>query len=1411
MPSEDITLYAIYKKELKATYKLGTGIYKIGKENDSCFIYNNESSCTLTLPNIEVKEGYIVDGWYDEEENKKSVGDEIALTENVIYTAKAVDKASPTITLTPNSKNVYVKSQEVVLTIRDEDSGLKANQEVYYGWSISNEDEPTSWNYVTTENEEGAKEATVTISSLSKVTGIYYLWIKEGTLSDVNGNLNKEVISGEFKFDNTLPMLNVTTSKTTRSITVVADAEDDSGISKYEYSIDNGETWIDGGIKNTYTFTDLVYDTYEIKVKVTDGVGLTNETHLGISPNLIETPTFTEDTIGIVTINFPKECEEEYVCSYIKNDETEVTVKTMTQEVVFDSDGTLIAKITDGLNYITSSVYNVIVTIDTELAYEEDTYKEYNVIKDGYYKIELWGAQGGSQNGILGGNGSYTSGEIYLEEGEKLYFYIGENSNENPNGAYNGGGIGSSSTDTGGNAGIVGGSGGGATDVRLVSGEWNDTSSLRSRIMVAAGGGGASNYGLTAVGGNGGDLIGESGKTSKFHSGVTSAYTNPTGGKQTVGGSGGIGTNTGSAGAFGYATSEKLCGGGSGSGYYAGGTSTCADSVVSSGAGGSSYISGYAGVNSITSETSGTHTNQTKHYSEKYFINTEMQAGINTGNGKAAITFLGDSPSSEDSKKILGVRYIKDCTNGSTYDTSNQWVEVQAINKGINVAKGKSITSTSTMDSNTSGTISEVAVVDGIIEKQQFYQTVDDGLQCITVDLEKEYDLEEVAVWHYYFDRSANENVTSVAGENQNYRELNYYGSETETSNGKHIKTDSIKPEFHATYTEETTVVTITYPEGCGTDYTCTYQKNSEEIVETTESIVEIEFTSSGTLTAEISNSNGELSSETFKVQRNEVYVASYGSDTEGDGSKENPYATINKAYDNAYTTATIYIMDDINQTEIVNFDLEKEIILTSYSEDGDINSILRNSSFTDKMVMMDHGTLTLKNITLDGQNIESENCLYVTKKSELNIEEGATIQNFNVTKGNKFGPVFMTDTSILNLRGGSIKNNKATDHGGGVFTYHDTTFNMIGGEITGNETAVYSGGGAYLHGTFNMSGGTISNNIGKTHGGGLMCKSYCNITGGTITENTATTNTGGGIGNDGTIIISGDSVNITGNISSTELDKDLSNKGTIVDVRANHTADSTMYSLRTSLNNDYVLDVSGAAAANNTNLIIYNSNSGNNQKWKFYPRKDENGIVYYSIQSQIDGTQYAWVKGNDAASGANVITYEMNVNAGGYWSFSPYDDGYYEIKSILGTCLDVYGSTAANSTNVDAYTCNQTNAQKWKLSTDFTSVVTNSISMTSNKSSKSTYQSCTGSWEDYKYTFNISISGGSVSSGKLCYASSSSKATSYCKNYASSGSTGYGQACFNSATNWVFYRSSACAYAYATGSHGLSTSRFQC
>ncbi len=70
-----------------------------------------------------------------------------------------------------------------------------------------------------------------------------------------------------------------------------------------------------------------------------------------------------------------------------------------------------------------------------------------------------------------------------------MYIYVGECYNgAKETMCYNGGGSGGYST-----VGIeTGTNGGGATDIRLLNGNWNDFESLKSRIMVAGGGGGSS-------------------------------------------------------------------------------------------------------------------------------------------------------------------------------------------------------------------------------------------------------------------------------------------------------------------------------------------------------------------------------------------------------------------------------------------------------------------------------------------------------------------------------------------------------------------------------------------------------------------------------------------------------------------------------------------------------------------------------------------------------------------------------------------------------------------------------------------------------------------------------------------------------------------------------------------------------
>lgn len=115
---------------------------------------------------------------------------------------------------------------------------------------------------------------------------------------------------------------------------------------------------------------------------------------------------------------------------------------------------------------------------------------------DGIYQIELWGASGGVPDDISYGQGAYTKGSIHLKKGDTFYVYVGEKGKNNRTVSFNGGGYGGYGKE-------IGWSGGGATDIRLMNGNWNNLEGLKSRVMVAGGGGGVASVEYNTAGGGG--------------------------------------------------------------------------------------------------------------------------------------------------------------------------------------------------------------------------------------------------------------------------------------------------------------------------------------------------------------------------------------------------------------------------------------------------------------------------------------------------------------------------------------------------------------------------------------------------------------------------------------------------------------------------------------------------------------------------------------------------------------------------------------------------------------------------------------------------------------------------------------------------------------------------------------------
>ncbi|MEI3507739.1 MAG: InlB B-repeat-containing protein [Bacilli bacterium] len=281
-------------------------------------------------------------------------------------TTVKIDKTVPTVSLNPSAWATYVSGgKAVTVTLADAHSGLKASQPIYYAWTTSNTAAPTSWANVVSTNAAGAKSATVTVpaTSSASLTGTYYLWIKAGTLADLSGNVSAKATSGAFKFDNNNPIIsNLTASKTTNSITAVATASATSGISKYEFSKDNGATWVSSGTNKTYTFTGLTHNTtYPIKVRVTSGVGkqaLSATTN--VTTNRIDPPTYVVSPGGnlytqskeVTVTAYCTTCTNEYS---IDNGKTWVVFPSTVFKIKYISNNVLMARSKDGTNTVSST------------------------------------------------------------------------------------------------------------------------------------------------------------------------------------------------------------------------------------------------------------------------------------------------------------------------------------------------------------------------------------------------------------------------------------------------------------------------------------------------------------------------------------------------------------------------------------------------------------------------------------------------------------------------------------------------------------------------------------------------------------------------------------------------------------------------------------------------------------------------------------------------------------------------------------------------------------------------------------------------------------------------------------------------------------------------------------------------
>ncbi len=332
--------------------------------------------------------------------------------------------------------------------------------------------------------------------------------------------------------------------------------------------------------------------------------------------------------------------------------------------------------------------------------------------KSGFYKIELWGTQGA---GPTGGLGAYTSGVIQLNEGDRLYFYIGRH---------------------------VATRGGRATEVRVVPGDYTDAESYRTRIMVAAGGGTDPNaFGGTLYGYNNAmiSIGGAINATPPLNTNSFEIATSSTTHGSLMGFKTGYMRSNLNQYSVAITDFKPTYNGNGGDGYYASNDATT---------GGTSYISGYGGCETIGIQ--GRRNSELGSETEKKYASTFVLQKTTYNEETDETTYVPYSESKAyvflDGRMIPGVNYGDGKAKISLVASTTQINEIRKNELFNNVTQ---ITDCVTTNNKTVPSMRIAALSNGV-DYGDVVATSASGMRfCATINITAGKDLDEIDVWHY--------------------------------------------------------------------------------------------------------------------------------------------------------------------------------------------------------------------------------------------------------------------------------------------------------------------------------------------------------------------------------------------------------------------------------------------------------------------------------------------------------------------------------------------------------------------------------------------------------------------------------------------------------------------------------------
>ena len=223
------------------------------------------------------------------------------------------------------------------------------------------------------------------------------------------------------------------------------------------------------------------------------------------------------------------------------------------------------------------------------------------------------------------------------------------------------------------------------------------------------------------------------------------------------------------------------------------------------------------------------------------------------------------------------------------------------------------------------------------------------------------------------------------------------------------------------------------------------------------------------------------------------VYLSGSGSDNNDGATAATAVMTFQKAKGLLAKDGTIVICGVVNVSGSETWSLDAETFGNA--------KVVRSESYTNGYLVNVTGALTLKNITIDGQNVSTNKSAIYGKGASVTLGKGTVITG--VINTDTYGAVAYCSNGTVTIDGAIITNSRAGSSYGAMI--YATTVVMTDGLISGCSSTGAYGGGIYAT-NITMSGGEISNGSFTGTYGAALCGGYkggMTISGGKISGNT--------------------------------------------------------------------------------------------------------------------------------------------------------------------------------------------------------------------------------------------------------------------------------------------------------------------